>query len=38
MTCRGKEESDVRWNKSVNLPGIESCNGALMIRLVGIVM
>ena len=38
MTCRRKEESDVRWNKSVNLPGIESCNGALMIRLVGIVM
>jgi hypothetical protein len=38
MTCRGKEESDVRRNKSVNLPGIESCNGALMIRLVGTVM
>jgi hypothetical protein len=38
MTCRGKEESNVRWNKSVNLPGMESCNGALMIQLVGIAM
>jgi hypothetical protein len=38
MTCRRKEESDVRRNKSVNLPGMESCNGALMIWLVGIVM
>ena len=35
--CR-KEESDECWNKNVNLPGIESCNGALMILLVGIVM
>jgi hypothetical protein len=35
--CR-KEESDKRWNNKVNLPGIESYNGALMIWLVGIVM
>jgi hypothetical protein len=35
--CR-KEESDKRWNNKVNLPGIESYNGALMIGLVGIVV
>jgi len=38
MICCREEESDKRWNNKVNLPGTKSCNGALMIWSVGIVM
>ena len=38
MTRCREEESDKRRNDRVNLPGTKSCNGALMILLVGIVM
>jgi hypothetical protein len=38
MTHCTEEESDKRWNDKVNLPGTKSCNGALMLLLVGIVM